>query len=531
MTDLVLRASNYPGDEWRADAAPTPQAIIPRQTRGARPKIRIPRPRGAQVRRAVAASAIVCTLLCTLVARPAHAEPGGSTVPDTGARPVPNGPVRMPGQNTPNPNAPAAPVVLGPLGTQIMAETTAVSALGEQLKQAELDLVPTKETEASTERAWREAVDRLEAARARADNAAAEAYKSAAELGQYGEYADNLHQYSLLVPGWGGRAGGQEAARDLLRAEQEERAANEAYRKASGVVSDLSGRRNTLKASFDSRSAALLDLRTRNAAEVARVEAASDAYEQSLGGTSLPEAANIDGKAADPRALAARDFALRQLGKPYLWGAEGPDRFDCSGLMWAAYRSVGYTLPRVANTQYNGTRPIQPTRVTKGDLLLPGDLLFFATDPNDWRSIHHVGMYIGGGRMVQSPTTGSFVKISPVWWSRFFGATRVFGAVDAPTPPPTPPPTAAATTPPPAATTPPVTSAPPTTPPPATSSPPTTTPPPSTEPPATSTPPPTTPAPTTPSAPSSPAGPASSRPASGSPASSGSGGVSSPSAN
>src|SRR5213078_1095921 len=120
--------------------------------------------------------------------------------------------------------------------------------------------------------------------------------------------------------------------------------------------------------------------------------------------------------------------------KPYSWGAQGPDYYDCSGLTWAAYRSTGFTLPRVANDQDNGTRA--NAGAVRG--LLPGDLLFFSTDARDWRQIHHVAIYLGNGRMVHAPTFGETVKVAPVWWAEFFGATRVYGAVATPAPAPPP---------------------------------------------------------------------------------------------
>ena len=162
---------------------------------------------------------------------------------------------------------------------------------------------------------------------------------------------------------------------------------------------------------------------------------------------------------ADPRALKAVQYALAQLGDQYVWAAEGPDQFDCSGLMWAAYRSAGYQLARVARDQYYTTRSRSVDRYS----LLPGDLVFFASG-SSWTTIHHVGMYIGGGKMVHAPNSNEVVKVSTVWWSRFYAATRIFGAVPGPnttptattpptTPPPTtPPPTSTATTPPPSTT-------------------------------------------------------------------------------
>ncbi|AUG79055.1 peptidase P60 [Kitasatospora sp. MMS16-BH015] len=132
--------------------------------------------------------------------------------------------------------------------------------------------------------------------------------------------------------------------------------------------------------------------------------------------------------ASGPVALSAQSagaiyFAQNQLGKPYLWGGTGSaddnGRFDCSGLTQAAFHSVGIELPRVANDQwYSGPHPSR-------DELRAGDLVFFATDPNDPRSIHHVGIYVGGGYMLDAPHTGAFIRYDKIDGRDYFGATRV----------------------------------------------------------------------------------------------------------
>ena len=103
-------------------------------------------------------------------------------------------------------------------------------------------------------------------------------------------------------------------------------------------------------------------------------------------------------------------FALAEVGSPYLWGGNGPDRWDCSGLLVGAFRAAGITLPRVSRDQYNagGHLPVREMQ--------PGDLLFYATDPSDPRTIHHVAMYIGDDQMVEAPYTGEFVRVRPVPW-------------------------------------------------------------------------------------------------------------------
>ncbi|MFJ3790075.1 NlpC/P60 family protein [Kitasatospora sp. NPDC090091] len=116
-------------------------------------------------------------------------------------------------------------------------------------------------------------------------------------------------------------------------------------------------------------------------------------------------------------------FAQTKLGTPYLWGGEGlpsqNGRFDCSGLTQAAYASVGITLPRVANDQwYAGPHPSR-------DQLRPGDLVFWATDLSDPRSIHHVGIYVGGGYMIDAPHTGAVIRYDKIDTKEYIGATRV----------------------------------------------------------------------------------------------------------
>ncbi|OEU87454.1 peptidase P60 [Streptomyces abyssalis] len=122
------------------------------------------------------------------------------------------------------------------------------------------------------------------------------------------------------------------------------------------------------------------------------------------------------------RAAGAIHYAQQKLGTPYLWGGNGtPEqggRFDCSGLTLAAYRSVGVQLPRVANDQWNsGPHPGR-------DELLPGDLVFFGTDMNNSRSIDHVGIYVGGGHMINAPYTGAKIRFDPIDTPNYFGATR-----------------------------------------------------------------------------------------------------------
>ena len=105
--------------------------------------------------------------------------------------------------------------------------------------------------------------------------------------------------------------------------------------------------------------------------------------------------------APDRTAAAAVRTALGQVGRPYRWGATGPATFDCSGLTRFAYAHAGLTLPRTSRQQWSAGRHVRV------DGLRPGDLVFFAHDPADPATIHHVGMYVGQGLMVHAPHRGA----------------------------------------------------------------------------------------------------------------------------
>src|SRR3954447_9421624 len=123
--------------------------------------------------------------------------------------------------------------------------------------------------------------------------------------------------------------------------------------------------------------------------------------------------------------------AETHLGTSYSWGgggAHGPSPgidldagvvgFDCSGLTQYAYSRAGIAIPRNSRAQYAAL-----PKVARADLQ-PGDLVFWATDPADPNTIHHVALYLGGNQVIQAPQSGDVIKISTMWWTGYAGAVR-----------------------------------------------------------------------------------------------------------
>lgn len=399
-------------------------------------------------------SALLGIVAAAAIATPSWADPLPDTVPDTGLRPpqislqVPGLPGQTPGGLGATPGTTPGD---GPLIAQITQAEVLVAQLGESLERLQGERDAAQAQLALDAAALQQARDALAQSQEKARNAAADAVKADAALppGQFGSDLRQLDALQRITRG--DKAQGATTAIDgeVARATAAEQMAREAYAATERRVASKVADYTRVEGELHKQEAALLQLRKDNAAQLLEIERRAEAAEQQLG-TSYLANQSVSGLVAHPTALAAVRYALAQLGDPYLWAAEGPDRFDCSGLMLASYQAAEYHgLPRVSRDQYSATR----TRAVSPNALLPGDLLFFASG-SSWTSIHHVAMYIGNGKMVEAPRTGDVVKISGVRWSRLFAATRVVGAVPAPTtpapaptsnPPKTPKPTPTAT--------------------------------------------------------------------------------------
>ncbi|MFE3458502.1 C40 family peptidase [Nocardiopsis aegyptia] len=112
----------------------------------------------------------------------------------------------------------------------------------------------------------------------------------------------------------------------------------------------------------------------------------------------------------------AIDAAESHKGKPYAWGGTGPDSFDCSGLVQASFREAGVRLPRIAQDQVNSGTRISYSRAERGDLL-------YWTDNGGYA--YHVAIYLGGGRMIDAPSSGRRIGERAVTHYNLAGAVRL----------------------------------------------------------------------------------------------------------
>lgn len=230
----------------------------------------------------------------------------------------------------------------------------------------------------------------LQAARAEAAELREELHARAERIDA--ESAEQQERLASLREQVAEREARQQAARERAAAEQaasEAAAAQDASANTSANTSEVASRGDAAPAS-------------RSASD----EAAEPAAEPASGETPTT---------SSEQANAAVEAAMSRRGKPYEWGATGPDRFDCSGLTQWSYKQAGVDIPRSSRAQYAGL-----PKVSRSELR-PGDLVFFG-DP-----IHHMGMYIGDGQMVEAPYSGQSVRVRAMDRSDYAGAARPGG--------------------------------------------------------------------------------------------------------
>jgi cell wall-associated NlpC family hydrolase len=179
---------------------------------------------------------------------------------------------------------------------------------------------------------------------------------------------------------------------------------------------ELRREKKTITGKLDQARQLLSGLTAQQRAQLGQADGTGRASRSSTTGRDAlgaPDSSAATTEAPNSRAAAAVSYAYQKLGSPYVWGATGPDAFDCSGLVQAAFRSAGISLPRTTYAQIDAGR-----RVTRSELA-PGDLVFF------YSGISHVGIYVGDGMMIHAPNPSAPVRIAPIDEMPFAGATRV----------------------------------------------------------------------------------------------------------
>ncbi len=183
------------------------------------------------------------------------------------------------------------------------------------------------------------------------------------------------------------------AAQAKATAEQAAGTAQQTFDKVAAQQAALEGQIDEYQALFDQ-----LDAEEKQAA----IATAGHTDDRASRDDRAAEPFSTSVTAGSQAAQIAVDTALAQRGKPYVWAAEGPGSYDCSGLMLYAYAAAGISLPHSSAMQAQ-----MGTQVSRSQLQ-PGDLVFF------YSPVSHVGMYVGNGQMVHAPTFGDVVKVASI---------------------------------------------------------------------------------------------------------------------
>jgi len=314
---------------------------------------------------------------------------------------------------------------------QLDAQGNKISALDEQYNRAQMAV-------ASTQAGYAKAQADLAAANARFNQIKSQMSQAAVNAYMHGGNTSMIEQ---LVKSNGkdlavrktyveAAASDQSSALDALRAARQDLEAQQAKLRsaadsAKNAASSLASQKAAIDAAIAAQQATLSKVKGDIANLIAQQQAAEAANAQRNAQQALTKAATLKPKAKGPAipsgppppmghgAGAAVAAAQSVIGDPYVYGAAGPNSFDCSGLTMWAWAHGGVSLPHSSQSQYAGSTHIPISAIQ------PGDLLFYYSD------IHHVAMYVGGGMMIEAPHTGANVREVPLRTSDLVGAGRV----------------------------------------------------------------------------------------------------------
>jgi len=291
--------------------------------------------------------------------------------------------------------ASASPVLTAPTGSslasiqkQIKDQATALEKIVEQYDGVNTTLAKNQATEAAMQKQLAPTLASLDTARKQVGSIAAVAYMDGGSLSTMGAFVsssstqDLADRMTLLSQVASLRQDEISSFQQLTATYQTEK------QKLDALIAAENAQKKSLatqKATINTKLASLYKLRTQ---AYGRAQEATS--------SSHPAAPYLPGRGGKVVA-----FAYAQLGKPYVFAADGPGSYDCSGLVEAAYRSVGVSLPHNAAMQYHAISHISRSQLS------PGDLVFYS-------NLGHVAIYIGGGMVIHAPQPGEVVKKASV---------------------------------------------------------------------------------------------------------------------
>jgi cell wall-associated NlpC family hydrolase len=296
--------------------------------------------------------------------------------------------------------AQASPARVKALQAQLGQLNQKADQLVEQYLQAKLQLQHTQGMIASLRSDAERAAKVLQAAQDRLGARAATAYiqgpgvdlSALLESRNPSDTIDRVQVLDLLARRDGELMDTLKVAGDTYR--QRKRALEASERQQARQVAALQAK----KREVDQTVARTRELLSQvKAADRAKLLAAAESARSSGGGGPTP--VSFPKTTASGGAAKAVAYAKAQVGKPYAYGADGPDSFDCSGLTMMAWAQAGVSLPHSSTAQYDATR-----RISAGELQ-PGDLIFY------YSPISHVAIYVGGGMQVAATHTGDYVRL------------------------------------------------------------------------------------------------------------------------
>jgi peptidoglycan DL-endopeptidase CwlO len=317
-------------------------------------------------------------------------------------------------------SATAAPALtLSQAKAQVAALNTRAEKITESFNAARDSLASVRKQEAVSSAALAHDRGRLTALQRRVGAAAAAAYRSGGlsatsslvTTGSAQTFLDQsagleeVAQYQATEVAEANAAQRQVAAATVLH--------NAQIAKQKTLLAAIASKRSQVRSLLAQAKRVLARLTAAQQARLAAQQAAANRRAQAERGSapSAPTGGTYHGPATGSAGAAVR-YAYAQLGKPYVWGGAGPNSFDCSGLTMMAWNAAGVSLPHNAAMQQSDIPAVSLSA------LQPGDLIFFGSPA------FHVGIYVGGGNMIQAPHTGADVEVTPVSYMTPSGAGR-----------------------------------------------------------------------------------------------------------